>query len=517
MTDARGAKRPKGRTLAEFLPLSDAEEILLACAAAGAVADFGNKRPESAKDANTVRGEFLRFLALGGDEYAPVHEMGVRFQGAWITEVFDLEGVETKGGLGILSSTFAETPIFRDAHVRGLLSFQGCEVPGVKGDRLICDAGVFLRGGFRATGEVRFLGGKIGGDFDCSEGFFENPRGIALNADGIVIDGTCFLSNSFEANGEVRFTGAKINIITLRDGRFSGNPKAIDMEGVNVAGALMIDKIYINVGVVNLDHAQVLTLVDDINSWKKGVSLNGFVYGTIGGRSPTDAKMRIGWIDRQAGTHSGKGSEGANFRPQPWQQLRKVLREMGHYEAAREIGIAFEQRKRQCGLVGAKIQNPDSDAEAEWSSIYGPLARFLHRGYGFLVDYGYRPLKIALTAGLLWIFCALFFMMAAWNGGFAPTSPAVFANQHYSSCVDPPTRTWADCLPASYPRFYPVVYSLNVLLPVGDLGQQATWRPQNSTWAGWLAQFVVWFETLFGWVASLVLVAVVSGLAKRDE
>jgi len=27
----------------------------------------------------------------------------------------------------------------------------------------------------------------------------------------------------------------------------------------------------------------------------------------------------------------------------------------------------------------------------------------------------------------------------------------------------------------------------------------------------------VWFETLFGWVASLVLVAVVSGLSKRDE
>jgi hypothetical protein len=32
-----------------------------------------------------------------------------------------------------------------------------------------------------------------------------------------------------------------------------------------------------------------------------------------------------------------------------------------------------------------------------------------------------------------------------------------------------------------------------------------------------LVRLVLWFEILFGWVASLLLVAVVSGLTKRSE
>ena len=63
----------------------------------------------------------------------------------------------------------------------------------------------------------------------------------------------------------------------------------------------------------------------------------------------------------------------------------------------------------------------------------------------------------------------------------------------------------------------PTAFTLNVLLPVGNLGQEGTWRPETGTWGGRIAQFAVWFETLFGWMAGLILVAVVSGLAKRDE
>lgn len=40
----------------------------------------------------------------------------------------------------------------------------------------------------------------------------------------------------------------------------------------------------------------------------------------------------------------------------------------------------------------------------------------------------------------------------------------------------------------------------------------------NERWTfGWVVQFVVWIETLFGWAASLILVAIVSGLARRGE
>jgi hypothetical protein len=33
---------------------------------------------------------FVRFLTLGGDESAPVHENGVHLQGAWLEGVLDL-------------------------------------------------------------------------------------------------------------------------------------------------------------------------------------------------------------------------------------------------------------------------------------------------------------------------------------------------------------------------------------------------------------------------------------------
>ena len=39
----------------------------------------------------------------------------------------------------------------------------------------------------------------------------------------------------------------------------------------------------------------------------------------------------------------------------------------------------------------------------------------------------------------------------------------------------------------------------------------------HRIYAGLLTRFVTWFEIWFGWAASLLLVAVMSGLAKTDS
>lgn len=668
MTDARGAKRPKGRTLAEFEPLSTAERKLLGCAAAGAIADFGIKPPQTANDANTVRGEFIRFLALGGDEAAPVHEKGVQLRGAWIEDEFDLEGVETKGGLYLVESAFEAAPVFRDARIKGSLALSGSKMPGLHGDRLTCDGSLFLSNKLDSTGEVRLVGAKIGGALNCSGGAFKNEGGNALNADGINVVGDVFLGATFKAAGEVRLLGAKIggdlnfsggsfqnqethalaadginvggsvfmakdfkavgevrllgakigsildcsggtfkneggdalsadridvaggvfmgdtfkatgtvrllgakigsnlncsggtfqnqegyalsadglNVggsmfigekfnatetvrllrakiggsLVLRRGGFRGNPIAIDMEGANVGSGLMIDSVRIEEGVIDLSSATVSQLVDHSETWDKGVVLNGFVYNAISGDAPTDAKMRIGWLDKQSDVDRGKDGKGAKFQPQPWQQLRKVLREMGHYEAAREVGIAFEQRKRQCGLIGQTPEISVGQAlRAVGGWVYGKTARLLHIGYGALVGYGYRPLRLLMISTVVWlVFGGGYFAAARWDGAFVPSTQALFS-RYGGTCGLPAHARWTDCkaIRLEYPQFYPLAYSLNVLLPVGNLGQEGTWRPETGTWGGRIAQFAVWFETLFGWMAGLILVAVVSGLAKRDE
>ena len=84
-------------------------------------------------------------------------------------------------------------------------------------------------------------------------------------------------------------------------------------------------------------------------------------------------------------------------------------------------------------------------------------------------------------------------------------------------------------LPAEYTTFSPLAYSLDILLPLVDLGQEKHWGPLIPTPE---RHFVVelfsfspahgvrllnWFEILYGWIASLLFVAIVSGISRRSE
>ena len=73
---------------------------------------------------------------------------------------------------------------------------------------------LLLRGA-KATGEVRLLGAKIGGQFICSVAVFTNPRAkddtnaYAFNADGTEVGEICIF-DSVKTTGMVRLLGAKI-------------------------------------------------------------------------------------------------------------------------------------------------------------------------------------------------------------------------------------------------------------------------------------------------------------------
>lgn len=103
-------KLPKGRTLLEFLPLQPGETELLQACEEGEVAELADKRPTERTAANAVRASFIRFLALGGDDKAPIHEHGVRLAGAWIEGALDLEGAFTPSGLMLANSCFEYPP-----------------------------------------------------------------------------------------------------------------------------------------------------------------------------------------------------------------------------------------------------------------------------------------------------------------------------------------------------------------------------------------------------------------------
>ena len=54
------------------------------------------------------------------------------------------------------------------------------------------------------------------------------------------------------------------------------------------------------------------------------------------------------------------------------------------------------------------------------------------------------------------------------------------------------------------------IYTLDVLLPIIDLGEQDSWQPVGT------ALYVYWVLILLGWVMTSALIAGLTGLIKRD-
>ena len=75
-------------------------------------------------------------------------------------------------------------------------------------------------------------------------------------------------------------------------------------------------------------------------------------------------------------------------------------------------------------------------------------------------------------------------------------------------------------LDGEYTTFNPFMYSLDVILPIVDLQVEKDWGQYVAMKDGTLNDFtrwLMWFEILFGWIYSLILVAILSGLAKNEK
>jgi hypothetical protein len=527
--------KAKGRTLAEFeKDLSPAEKTVLAAARDGEVAWLGDKRPETASDECRLRAGFVRFLALGGDETTPVHEKGVQIAGGWIDGDMDCEGAVLPHDLILWDCRLDGDLILRGATTR-TLNLGGTRLKGIEADRLEATGGVYLRNGFHATSEVRLLGARIGANLECDGGRFENPEGVALHCDRIETKGGVFLRKGFYASGEVRLTGARIGgNLECNGGRFD-NPEGVALycDGATIAGALFLREGAHLDGRLDLSAAKIGSLVDDAACWPKEIVLDGFRYDRFTGAVPFEAAARLRWLNRQPPSHRGE-----DFKPQPWEHLIKVLREMGHFDAARDIAIEKQNRLRRLGKIRT------------------PLARGLHWLFGALAGYGYRPLRPVRIAFGVWLVFAFFYHLMAGQGVFGPSNPLVFDNPKYAHCRPdapdvsatgkPRVGNWVWCpdSPGEYAAFSPMAYSLDLILPVISLGQANEWGPitpasapdkrelqrfgnlmfdilkigDPRTWEwlqnpddpakcreflGLLTRFVVSFEILVGWACRL--------------
>jgi hypothetical protein len=391
---------------------------------------------------------------------------------------------------------------------------------------------------FIADGMVHFVAARISGDLDCSGGVFNGwvtteikegkkveRRGLALFGDHAGIAGSVLLKDGFHADGGVQFHSATIGgDLDCEIGQFDSNYyRALNLENSDINGWFYFRDVKRVTGHITLTAAHVATLADDTASWEAvqphRLDLDGFCYDRFAGAddrgkpaAPTDAKSRIGWLDKQPREHLT-----TSFKPQPWDQLIKVLRDTGHAAAANEVAIRKNWRQ---------VRNNS-----------GPLRWLRGWLYGWLYGFGYRPARVLVAAAVVWAVCAGVYWCGAQSGVMVPTDQKLAAEVGKATCA----AGWIACreLAGRYTTFNSLAYSLDHILPIVDLNQKKTWAPQivwncaaqpscpeGVDWAGpnedrvsyvgFVVAAIALLENLFGWIAGGVLAAVMGGLIKRD-
>ncbi|SDW76274.1 hypothetical protein SAMN05444336_102283 [Albimonas donghaensis] len=555
-----------------FGNLLPAEARVLARMAEDEDVVIGGDLPTEGDDTRKIRAEFVAVLARGGCEGAAPPPSGLHIQGAWIAGLLDLRGPQIDLDLGLLDCRFDAPPLLLSARLANL-SLIGSHLPGIDADRLETRGDVFLRGAV-VQGEARFPGARLGGNLDCVGARFEREGGFALTADGLETRGSVFLRGAV-VQGEARFPGARLGGNFDCDSAYfeqeygaALNADAIEVEGdvlltrTEVRGAarllharlkhdlicvgssfrkeygvaLMVRDAWVTGGLILRGETRVCGTLDMTNSRFGYIDVEAASWPSVGElmldrccydafiSSPVDARSRLDWLALQDEARFGQ-----DFWPQPYEQLAKVFREMGHVADARTVLIRKEklQRVARRAKMGA-----------------APRALFWLRDAAFAVTvrYGRAPmLAFVWLAGLALIGFAMFYA-AERNGALKPNTGYTLRADEWVACgaaLGAPVhdagtgetlkgrrasgQTRLACFlaqpeGAKYPEFNAFVYSLDTLLPIVDLEMQDYWIPDES--AEWpfarAARWYLWVHIALGWGLSLLAVAGFSGLVKSD-
>ena len=481
-------------------PLLPAEIKFARCLGEGKLCVVGNRELPRVPivhgdSANVVRPEVIRFFAYGGDEKHLIRGSVIGLQGAWICgkHPLFLPHANIPYALMFFHCHFAVEVEMLHAKCAALYLNGSRLTLGLKADGLKTEGHVNLCAGFSAKHEVRLPGASIGGDLNCEGGKFHNPKGCALSADRLTSKGGVFLRRGFSAEGGVRLLGANIGgNLDCVGGEFrSPTGHALDAQNAKIGGGLIWRKMSGN-GVVYLGYAAASVLADDLDSWKPfKVILDGFTYQFIG---PTGAESRIEWLDKRPARMP--------FSPLPYEQAAKVLFGMGHANDAREILLEKERLQTK-------------DKRTSWHHKIGRGLWDVFAGYGYRLRYTLGWMALFIYAG------TSVFLDADLQHRIVPRQSVVLTHPDYQSAVRDgarPTKFVPDRF-SGHPEFNQFWYSVDIFVPLFDLGQETHWHPARDERGGfsWVTLWY-WLEIGFGWIlTSLFLLSVTGVLRPRQS
>jgi hypothetical protein len=552
-----------GRNLADFIipvrqTLPAAEQKLRVAAARGVQCALGATpahwtAAESAADIppdaaySVIRASFLRFLLLGGDDAAPVHESGIQLSDAWIAGVLDLNECVAARSLHLSRCILDSGVLMTDASLINFalvgcvvrpLAMDGLRERGIFGERMKASGAVFISAGSHVLAETRMQAVSIDGDLDLSGTRFDAAVETALDLTAARIGGDLELNNyyagvlpqrrdpnyhppirkHFDARGRVLLDNATIGVRLRTIGASMAFARDVDRDkygavlscvGATVKGGLFFHNVEKRQSVafgkgiegVSLLGAKVGTLVDDLASWETGTGrhrFDGFVYDRIADECRQDD--RSAWLAHQLPSDLGVGATPAigGVREQPWRQAAIALEASGETAAARELRIEQQRRKTRSGSRVRKL----------WALPWDFVSRYgLSKGR-----------LVVFTLGVWLVSCAAIYGLAARGLIYAidekslaksETSPA----GAYRKCFTDPKATvyWlglpvaycAKFKSPNYAPFYPLLSGIDNLVPVIDLGQKKAWTFSLRQPLGWL----LLFEYLWGAVIGSALAA----------
>lgn len=504
----------------------------------------------------------------------------VRFSNASVGGNFACRGgvFNTPGGVAIFGegATIVGSVLFSDAErehlgairANGLVTFKDADIEGsficsrahfvgnggraLNGHRCNVKGSIFLNHGCVAKGQVSFADAVVGGSVDCSSGHFDASGekasdALAFNRADIV--GNVFLTGGFQARGGVRFRAATISgSLDCRGARFVNvrpvEPEgdrcadALDLRDAHVGGAVRLgsgapeDRRVVIEGSLDLRNLKTPEFIDHRASWPPEhvhtetgerlscyIHLNGFTYDRFGDGSTLEPRWRKRWLRRQPVDDLGR-----HFKPQPFEHLMRVLRDMGHDEDARIIAIYKERHH-----VRRPLREGFWKGWRWWLSPFKLLHWLL---YGLLVGYGYRSHRVVFLAIGVWLACGLIY----WSNSEAFVPKNLNREQWDCACQkaagEPVTPNCANTKPeARCKEFWPFAYSFDVLLPVVDLHFESEWeyepvgkksavnvslfgKPFSITTDA--VQIAGALEILLGWLGGLVFVALLSRKMDRE-
>ncbi len=209
-----------------------------------------------------VRASFLRFLSLGGDDFAPVHESRLELHGAYVDEDLDLSGCTIPQPLLFFRCSFAAQILLKDAVTRSLL-FPTCRVQSIDADGADIRGAVNLQGGFRSDGGVSLTHSAIEGRLWCEGSAFFSTGNFALNCAGTRIRGNVLLLDGFLGEGGVFFRGAKIDGDmncaggTFRNPKEDGSGVALSCDSAEIRGYVVLSAGFRSEGSVSFAGSKV--------------------------------------------------------------------------------------------------------------------------------------------------------------------------------------------------------------------------------------------------------------------